>query len=295
MKRNYPNIIFSFVYCDMDTGAFRLSLNSSSISYSVRGRGEPLILCPVTWGIDGHRWTMLEELARNFTLIRLDPRGTGESGEVKEKSEYGIPALVSDMEKLREHLEIEKWNVMGQSAAGWTALEYTLAHQEHVDNLVVVCSSPTGQFYGGTFRDPSHPLFPRYEQLSQEIRSLPQAERVKKFNRTIYQYDVQSENAKEIIDEIFASADFDPKRNQYFVMNELARYNVTNRLQEISVPALIIGGRHDVHVSPSWSKMMAEQIPHSRLIMMEKSGHFPWLDEPELFFDTVRKFLLSSP
>jgi proline iminopeptidase len=277
----------------METGAFQLSLDSSTLYYSVRGSGEPLMLCPVTWGIDGHRWTVLEELARNFTLIRLDPRGTGGSGEVKEKSKYGIPALVSDMEKLREHLRIEKWNIMGQSAAGWTALEYTLAHPKHVNTLVIVCSSPTGQFYEGTFRDPSHPLHPRYEHLSREIRSLPQQERVKKFNQAIYQFDVQSESAREKIDEIFATADFNPRRNQYFVTNELARYNVVSRLQEISVPTLIICGRHDVHVSPSWSEMMAERIPRSQLIMMENSGHFPWLDEPEKFFDVVQKFLLS--
>ena len=227
----------------MDNGAFMLSLDSSTIHYSVRGNGAPLILCPVTWGIDGHRWTSLEELANDFSLLRLDPRGTGKSGAVNDKSQYGIPALVSDMEMLRKHLGIEKWNVMGQSAAGWTALEYTLAHQEHVDHLVIVCSSPTGQFYEGTFRDPAHPLHSRYQQLSQEIRSLPQQERVRKFNRAIYQYDVQSEGARNEVDAIFTNAEFDPRRNQYFVTNELRRYDVRSRLSEISVPTLIIGGK----------------------------------------------------
>jgi proline iminopeptidase len=277
----------------MDAVDFQLSVDSSSVHYSVRGSGMPLILCPVTWGIDGHRWTTLDEFDRNFTVIRLDPRGTGKSGDVNDKSEFGIPALVSDMEKLREHLGIARWNVMGQSAAGWTALEYTLAHQERVDRLVIVCSSPTGRFYKGTFRDPSHPLHPRFERLSQDIRSLPPQERVKRLNRAIYQYDVQSEKAGKTIDEIFAGADFNPRRNQYFVINELARYNVTDRLHEISVPTLIIGGRHDVHVSPSWSAMMAERIPHARFTMMEKSGHFPWLDEPEKFFSAVKEFLLQ--
>ncbi|GEM_PF-1786507 len=287
-------MIFSFVYYGMETGAFQLSLETTTVYYSVRGSGEPLMLSPVTWGIDGHRWTALEELGRDFTLIRMDPRGTGKSGGVKEKNEYGIPTLVGDMEKLREHLGIERWNVMGQSAAGWTAFEYTLAHQEHVDHLVIVCSSPTGQFYEGTFRDPTHPMYPRYEKLSEEIRSLPQPERVKKFNRVIYQYDAQTEESRKTIDAIFADAEFDPRRNQFFVMNELRRYDVRNRLSEISVPTLVIGGRHDVHVSPLWSEMMADNIPHSQLTMMEHSGHFPWLDEPEKFFDAVRKFL-SAP
>lgn len=281
----------------MYNGSFQLSVDSTSIHYSILGNGEPLLICPVTWGVDGHRWTTLEELAKDFTLIRLDPRGTGKSGTIQEKHDYGIPTLVNDIERLRIHLGLERWNVMGQSAGGWTALEYTLArhggraHQSHVNKLIVVCSAPTGRFHKGTFRDPAHPLYPKYDALSKEIRSLPHQERVKKFNRTIYQYDVQTEEGRKQIDKIFAETEFDPKRNQFFIMNELPRYNVTERLSEISVPTLIIGGKHDVHVSPTWSEVMAEKIPNAQLVMMEHSGHFPWLDEPEKFFSVVKQFL----
>jgi proline iminopeptidase len=275
----------------MQNGSFNLSVDSVSIHYSILGSGEPLLICPVTWGVDGHRWTTLDELAKDFTLIRLDPRGTGKSGAVKQKSDFGIPTLVEDIERLRIHLGIEQWNVMGQSAGGWTALEYTLAHQSHVNKLIIVCSAPTGRFHKGTFRDPLHPLFPKYDALSKEIRSLPHQERVKRFNRTIYQYDVQTAESRKTIDTIFADAEFDPKRNQYFVMNELPRYNVSERLAEISVPTLVVGGKHDVHVSPAWSEAMAEKIPNAQLVMMEHSGHFPWLDEPKKFFTTVIQFL----
>lgn len=276
----------------MHNGFFSLPVGSSSIYYSVIGNGIPLLICPVTWGVDGHRWTTLEELAKDYTLIRFDPRGTGKSGPITAKEDYGIPTLIEDIERLREHLKIEQWDVMGQSAGGWSALEYTLAHQQHVGKLIIVCSAPTGRFHKGTFRDPSHPLFPSYDRLSKEIRSLPHAERVKKFNRTIYQYDVQTVEGRAEIDSIFAQTDFDPKRNQYFIMTELQRYNVIDRLREIDVPTLVIGGALDAHVSPEWSTMMAEQIPNATLAMMEQSGHFPWLDEPEKFFETVRSFLL---
>ena len=275
----------------MRNDSFYLTAGSTNIHYSVLGSGTPLLICPVTWGIDGHRWTMLEKLASDFTLIRLDPRGTGKSGNANQKDEYGIRTLVNDIEAIRLQLNIKKWNVIGQSAGGWTALEYALAHQSHVEKLVIVCSAPTGQFHKGTFRDPSHPLYPQYEKLSQEIRVLPHAERVKKFNRAIYQYDVQTEDARRAVNEIFGKAEFNPQRNQYFIMEELKRYNVTNRLIEITVPTLVMGGKHDVHVVPSWSEIMAKKIPGALLLMMEHSGHFPWLDEPEKFFGEVRKFL----
>jgi len=275
----------------MHNGSLEIPVDTTHIHFSVTGSGDPLFICPVSWGIDGHRWTMLEELSNDFTLIRLDPRGTGRSGEVHDKHEYGIPTLVSDIEAVRMHLGIDRWNIMGQSAGGWTALEYSLAHQQNVNKLIVVCSAPTGKFHKGTFRDPSHPLFPQYDQLSKEIRSLPHGERVQAFNRVIYQYDVQTEAARRIIDDIFATTEFNAQRNNYFVMRELLRYDVQQRLHEISLPALIVGGKHDVHVSPEWSRVMAEKIPNARLFMMESSGHFPWLDEPELFFRSLRSFL----
>ena len=275
----------------MNNNSFTFPVNATHIGYSIVGTGEPLLICPVSWGIDGHRWKSLDVLSKYFTLIKIDPRGTGMSGEVNEKNEYGIPILVEDIEQIRIHLGIEQWNVMGQSAGGWTALEYTLAHQSYVKKLIVVCSAPTGKFHKGTFRDPSHPFYPEFTRISKEVRSLPVIERVKAFNRAIYQFDVQTEEAKELINKIFTDAEFNAQRNQYFVMNELNRYDVTEQLQEISVPSLIIGGEHDVHVSPLWSKMMADKIPNARLAMMEHSGHFPWLDEPERFFETVIQFL----
>jgi len=234
---------------------------------------------------------MLDELAKQFTLIRIDPRGTGMSGPVQDKSEYGIPTLISDIDAVREQLGIDQWHILGQSAGGWTALEYTLAYPQHVKKLVVVCSAPTGKFHKGTFRDPSHPLYPEFDRISKEVRSLPAAERVNAFNRAIYQFDVQSESAKQLIDSIFAQTEFNAQRNQFFVMNELNRYNVTERLREITVPSLIIGGKHDVHVAPSWSETMAAAIPCARLYMMQQSGHFPWLDEPKIFFEAVSSFL----
>ncbi len=275
----------------MQNVSYQLQVYSTSIHFSVAGNGEPLFICPVTWGVDGHRWALLEELAKNFTLIRLDPRGTGKSGDVTLKDEYGILTLLKDIEAVRNYLGIERWSIMGQSAGGWTALEYVLAFSNHVKKMIVVCSAPTGKFQKGTFRDPLHPLFPKYDALSKEIRSLPHDERVKTFNRAIYQYDVQTEEARKIIDEIFSKTEFNAKRNQYFIATELQRYDVTERLKNIFVPTLILGGKHDVHVSPEWSRLMAEKIPGAQLKMMEHSGHFPWLDEPDEFFNAIAQFI----
>jgi proline iminopeptidase len=36
---------------------------------------------------------------------------------------------------------------------------------------------------------------------------------------------------------------------------------------------------------------MHERIPNSELVVFEQSGHFPYIEEPEAFFDAVRGWL----
>ena len=95
---------FSSLYSTMNNNSFTFPVNATHIGYSIVGKGEPLLICPVSWGIDGHRWKSLDVLSKYFTLIKIDPRGTGMSGEVNEKNEYGIPILVEDIEQIRIHL-----------------------------------------------------------------------------------------------------------------------------------------------------------------------------------------------
>jgi pimeloyl-ACP methyl ester carboxylesterase len=36
---------------------------------------------------------------------------------------------------------------------------------------------------------------------------------------------------------------------------------------------------------------MHARMPQSRLVVFENSGHFPWIEEPELFIQTVKEWL----
>src|SRR5215213_7024615 len=71
----------------------------------------------------------------------------------------------------------------------------------------------------------------------------------------------------------------------------LERWSVVPRLGEVSVPTLILVGRDDFICPPSQAKIMHEGIPHSELVVFERSGHFPYIEEPEAFFDAVRGWL----
>jgi pimeloyl-ACP methyl ester carboxylesterase len=69
------------------------------------------------------------------------------------------------------------------------------------------------------------------------------------------------------------------------------RFLVRDKLDTIRVPTLVLVGRHDFICSPMQARIIHDGIRGSRLAVFEKSGHFPWIEEPELFFSTVTNFL----
>jgi 3-oxoadipate enol-lactonase len=67
-----------------------------------------------------------------------------------------------------------------------------------------------------------------------------------------------------------------------------------DRLDEITVPTLIIQGRHDRARTPEHGALMCERIPGARLEVLENCGHTPQLEEPEAFHHIALPFLLAG-
>jgi pimeloyl-ACP methyl ester carboxylesterase len=74
-----------------------------------------------------------------------------------------------------------------------------------------------------------------------------------------------------------------------------ARSRTLERLGEISLPTLIIQGRHDRARTPEHGAEMRDRIPGARLEILESSGHTPHLEEPEAFHQIAMPFLLAGP
>ena len=72
-----------------------------------------------------------------YRIILFDQRGCGQSTPNAELRENTTWHLVADMEALRQHLEIEKWQVLGGSWGSTLALAYAQIHTERVDELIL--------------------------------------------------------------------------------------------------------------------------------------------------------------
>ena len=72
-------------------------------------------------------------------------------------------------------------------------------------------------------------------------------------------------------------------------------FDVTDKLNAIQVPALILCGTLDVMTPPKFSKSFAEQIPQSQLHLLEKTGHMLMLEQPNAVAKLLKQFLDENP
>lgn len=72
-----------------------------------------------------------------YRIVLFDQRGAGESTPCAELRENSTWDLVSDIERIREHLGISKWHVFGGSWGSTLALTYAIKHSERVSALIL--------------------------------------------------------------------------------------------------------------------------------------------------------------
>lgn len=107
--------------------------------YEVSGNpdGQPVVFLHGGPGAGTHAHHRRYFDPRHYRVVLFDQRGAGRSEPFGELRDNGTPQIVGDMEKLREHLGIERWMLFGGSWGSTLALAYAEAHPERCDALVL--------------------------------------------------------------------------------------------------------------------------------------------------------------
>jgi len=62
-------------------------------------------------------------------------------------------------------------------------------------------------------------------------------------------------------------------------------------LRKIIAPMLVLGGRYDRIAFPRWTIQYKHHAPHAKFMMLEKSGHFPFVEQTDETMRVLRDFL----
>lgn len=73
----------------------------------------------------------------HYRIVLFDQRGAGKSTPYAEIKDNTTPHLIADMERLREHLQIERWLVFGGSWGSTLALAYAEANPRRCSGLIL--------------------------------------------------------------------------------------------------------------------------------------------------------------
>jgi L-proline amide hydrolase len=80
--------------------------------------------------------------------------------------------------------------------------------------------------------------------------------------------------------------------NEFFCVGTLRDWSVVDRVRSITVPTLLLSGRHD-EATPATVQPFFDNIPDVRWEIFEESSHMPFVEETDRYMDVVDAFLVS--
>ncbi|MGW2014926.1 alpha/beta fold hydrolase [Streptomyces sp. NPDC001927] len=285
-------------------GTHTLDVEGLALRYHVHGTGPVCVAHP---GGPGIEWGYLRapQLETHLTMLYLEPVGTGGSerlgahphGYTRDRYRRHLAALI-------DHLPVERVHVLGHSHGGFVAQYHALHHPDQLAGVVLYESAPvTGPEHG-------EELMRRVAEFAVRHAELPELEAVMGAFGTfpsITDDTAMMAAAKGIVPAYVADYWADTPRWDGFRDALRASY-ISGRdehgapdpiddraaLHTLKVPALVVVGRHDVVCGVRWAEELHEMIPDSRLLILENSGHFGHLEEPERFAQAVAGFVADG-
>lgn len=241
------------------------------------------------------------------TVVYYDQRGSGRSDAPAYDNAYAIPLLVSDLEALRQSLHVDKITPLGYSFGGELALEYAVRHPEHLDHLIIQSSSngdwvrtvqyqtygfmllSTGKRLAELEKVSSRPV----DDVEQRFSDIWDGASRKEVDRLLYHNPSTSTLVDKLTKEGFqrGSKRNSGKMEKVVVMVPRRSPPLISELHKIPVPTLVMVGLYDRNVGVDSNREIADVIPHSKLVIFENSAHFPDLEEPAKYAETIRTFL----
>jgi 3-oxoadipate enol-lactonase len=246
------------------------------------GRGAPVLLLHGwinSW--DVWRETMIDIADRcRFKVYALDFWGFGESAK-KNTAPFRLDSYVSMVYQFMEIMGIYQAPIIGHSMGGTVALKMILAYPDQVSQAAVVGSPIVGSSLNlllklGGVGWIAHTLF-----------RLP-------FMLRLVVWCVLSGDSKRVQDMIFRDVSKTNAESFFRSIGDLRRTDLRPCMDQIHIPTLGVFGEHDNIVHPGQSKILAQSIPQAQIQMMSHSRHFPMVDEPQLFRDTLISFLSNG-
>jgi len=279
--------------------------------YKAFGQGPPLVVVHGGPGAS-HDYFLpyLVPLARRHRLVFLDERGSGKSQKLEDPSGYTVEAMVEDVEAARQALGLGKIDLLGHSYGGVLAQAYALKYQEHLDHLVLCSTFASTRALNEVFVKMKERMPPELRQRIAKLEAAGLFGHGKEFEKNRYPAEYMTaawgEGYFPYLYHNRPDANFDPAQSgnmawdlyremwgsngEFVIDGNLKSVEYTDRLATIRVPTLVTVGEND-ECDPALARAIAAKIAGSKLVVLPKSGHMTFVDQPVLFNRAIDDFL----
>ena len=252
------------------------------VHYETLGRGRPVLLLH-GWLGSWELWRKtIEILSTEFKTYALDFFGFGES--VDHAEDFSVDNFVNSVDQFIEHLGIPKAPLIGHSMGGTVALGASIRFPEKIVKTAVIGSPIQGNSLNILLK------FSGYQGIARIVWTTPSL--LKLFMRG-YAYFI-AKDGKAVGDMIVDDVSKITADSFFQSIGTLRETDLRDQIGGISMPLLGIYGKKDRIVNPKQSQVLKQYAPHSQIAWLEGSGHFPMMDEPDIFHQTVLDFLHSD-
>ena len=293
------NLFASSIIAYPQTSGF-VKIKNGTLHYRIFGTGAPLLFLNGGPGFSSEGYERYADLLdENRRVILFDQRGTGKSKvNYLSPNTINIKKMVKDIECLRKHLNIDKWDIMGQSFGGLYAMMYVAKYPKRVKKLILTSSAGVSWKMWKSLQKFNVPdideMIPEERKILTELTQELNLKSYKNVNSLksalSARYYVYKQESIPIAVDWFA---YKANKNEYvskFVRSSLKRFDLRSKLKHFSNPVLIIHGISDflnINIPLETHKI----FPNSSLEIIYDCGHMILLDQPQKMRDIIYNFL----
>lgn len=208
-----------------------------------------------------------ELLSDGGTHRVIAPAHPGFGGTERPDALRTVPDLARHYAALLDELDLGDVTVIGNSIGGWIAAELALLHSPRVSRVILVDAvgievegHPVADFFGLTLPQVADYSFFEPDKFRVDPSTMPPAAQ-------------QAMAGNRAALAVYASTMVDP--------------TLRARLAAVDVPTVVIWGEADHIVDVDYGRTFAASIPGARFVLLEKTGHLPQLETPELLRDAI--------
>jgi len=261
--------------------------DGTELTCRVVGNGNPLVVVP---GGPLRATRYLGDLGgfgpdQELVMLELPPRRVDE--------------IVADVDALREHLGVDRLDLLAHSAGGDLALLYAAAHPDRVRKLALITAGARAAgidvsddvFRAALQRRSAEPWFAEAHAaiLAWDAGDASRANRAAAMPFFYGRWDeVAQAHAAAAPDErdpdsaatYYADGAFDPAATR-------------TALSQLDADVLVLVGGVDAGPTVNEGQSLVGLFRNAELVVQPGAGHYPWLDDAEAFVSTVSRFLAA--